>query len=315
MSSTAPGTRVRFGAFVFDERTLELSRDGVSIRLQHQPARVLARLVARAGDLVTREELRQAIWGEETFVDFDRGLNYAIGQIRIALEETADAPRHVETLRGLGYRFAGTVTRDVGAPREDVATPEAIVTGREAGARAGQPASSTPHVGRWWSRRRARLAAAALATAALAVVAGTSLRAPIQRQRQVSPLRVAVPPFTIEGTDGADPARAEALHAKVLVYLAQSGPLTVIDLSPEEANGTDALWRLEARIAASRGARKVFVTLRDERTGIIRWSEIFDTDSDDDLARQITAAVRMGAGLPPDTGPRLRRRARASSLP
>jgi DNA-binding winged helix-turn-helix (wHTH) protein len=97
----------RFGDFELDRHTLELRRNGELVKLQQQPARVLALLIERAGDLVTREELRKAVWADDTFVDFDRGLNYCIRQIRSALGETADAPRYLETLRGRGYRFVG----------------------------------------------------------------------------------------------------------------------------------------------------------------------------------------------------------------
>jgi DNA-binding winged helix-turn-helix (wHTH) protein len=67
---------VKFGAFDFDPATRELRRDGAPVRLQPQPAQVLACLLARPGEVVTREELRNAIWGEGTFVDFDRSLNF-----------------------------------------------------------------------------------------------------------------------------------------------------------------------------------------------------------------------------------------------
>lgn len=98
-------TTVRIGPYLFDVRSLELSRDGQRVHLQPQPARVLAALVARPGDLVTREELRDAIWGGETFVDFDRSLNFCIRQIRTALDDDATEPKYVETLRGRGYRY------------------------------------------------------------------------------------------------------------------------------------------------------------------------------------------------------------------
>ena len=102
-------TRVRFGVFEFDADTSELRRDGVSVRLQPQPARVLALLLARAGELVTRDELRQKVWGDETFVDFERGLNFAVAQIRSALGDSASSPRFIETVPRRGYRFIAPV--------------------------------------------------------------------------------------------------------------------------------------------------------------------------------------------------------------
>jgi DNA-binding winged helix-turn-helix (wHTH) protein/TolB-like protein len=100
---------VRFGQFEFDAATGELTRGDMPVRLQPQPARVLALLVERAGSIVTRDEIRRHVWGEETFVDFERGLNFCIAQIRTALGDTADSPRYVETIPKRGYRFIAPV--------------------------------------------------------------------------------------------------------------------------------------------------------------------------------------------------------------
>ena len=97
--------RVRFGTYDFDPETGELRREGVPVRLQAQPAQVLALLVAKAGEVVTRETLRQAVWGAETFVDFDRGLNFCVAQIRNALGDSAESPRFVRTVPKRGYQF------------------------------------------------------------------------------------------------------------------------------------------------------------------------------------------------------------------
>jgi TolB-like protein/Tfp pilus assembly protein PilF len=96
---------IRFGEFDLNEQTLELRRNGSLNRIQQQPARVLAFLLNHRGSLVTREQIRLAIWGEETFVDFEQGLNFCIRQIRRALNDQAECPRYIETLPRLGYRF------------------------------------------------------------------------------------------------------------------------------------------------------------------------------------------------------------------
>ena len=102
----APDPRnVRFADFEFDRHTLELRKGGTLVKLQQQPARLLAVLIEHAGDLVTRETLQRTLWGDDTFVDFDRGLNYCVKQIRAALGDSAENPRFLETLRGRGYRF------------------------------------------------------------------------------------------------------------------------------------------------------------------------------------------------------------------
>jgi DNA-binding winged helix-turn-helix (wHTH) protein/TolB-like protein len=100
---------VRFGDFEFEPLAGELRRDGVTTRLEPQPARVLAVLVERAGEVVSREELQQRVWSGDTFVDFERGLNYCIAQIRAALGESASEPRFVETLPRRGYRFIASI--------------------------------------------------------------------------------------------------------------------------------------------------------------------------------------------------------------
>src|SRR5438034_7973918 len=89
---------VRFGVFQVDLGAGELFKQGIKIRLQQQPLRVLALLLEHAGEVVTREDLRQAIWPAGTFVEFDVGLDAAIHKLRAALDDSAESPRFVETL-------------------------------------------------------------------------------------------------------------------------------------------------------------------------------------------------------------------------
>jgi DNA-binding winged helix-turn-helix (wHTH) protein len=100
---------VRFGVFEADLQTGELHKNGVKVPLQGQPFQVCALLLERSGELVTREELRQKVWPEDTFVDFEQALNTAVAKIRLALGDDADNPRFVETLPRRGYRFIGHV--------------------------------------------------------------------------------------------------------------------------------------------------------------------------------------------------------------
>jgi DNA-binding winged helix-turn-helix (wHTH) protein/TolB-like protein len=103
--------RIRFGLFEFDLASRELRREGALVRLQSQPAQVLAALIARAGQLVTREELRAAVWDSATYVDFDRGLNFCIAQIRAALGDDSTEPRFIRTLPKRGYQFIAPVQK------------------------------------------------------------------------------------------------------------------------------------------------------------------------------------------------------------
>ena len=100
---------VRFGIFELDVAAGELRKQGRRINLQQQPCQVLALLLRRPGELVTREELQQALWPGDTFVEFDQGLNTAIKKIRQALGDSAENPRFVETLPRKGYRFIAPV--------------------------------------------------------------------------------------------------------------------------------------------------------------------------------------------------------------
>ncbi|HEX8171126.1 MAG TPA: winged helix-turn-helix domain-containing protein [Thermoanaerobaculia bacterium] len=105
----------------------ELRRDGAPVHLQPQPSKVLALLAARAGELVTREELQRHVWGEETFVDFDQSLNWCIRRIREALGDDASKPRFIQTVPRRGYRFIADVAPRVlgsSAPRETATTRE-----------------------------------------------------------------------------------------------------------------------------------------------------------------------------------------------
>jgi eukaryotic-like serine/threonine-protein kinase len=115
--------RFRFGVFELDPRGGELWKAGVRTRLQPQPARVLAMLVSRAGDLVTREEIQREIWHEGTFVDFEQSLNFCIRQIRTALGDQAATPRYVETLPRRGYRLLVPV-EIIGGDPAPISDPE-----------------------------------------------------------------------------------------------------------------------------------------------------------------------------------------------
>jgi DNA-binding winged helix-turn-helix (wHTH) protein len=102
-------TTLRFAEYEADLRSGELRRQGHRLKLQEKPFQVLAALLIRPGELVTREELRQSLWPADTFVDFEHGLNTAVNKVREALRDSANDPRFIETLPRRGYRFIGTV--------------------------------------------------------------------------------------------------------------------------------------------------------------------------------------------------------------
>ena len=100
--------RISFGVYELDRDAMELRKHGVPIRLQEQPFRVLAMLAERPGEVITREQLQERIWGN-TFVDFDQSLNKAVNRVREALNDNAGTPQYIETVPRRGYRFIAPV--------------------------------------------------------------------------------------------------------------------------------------------------------------------------------------------------------------
>ena len=123
---------IRFDVFALDLQSGVLRREGRLVRLQEQPFRILALMVGRPGDVVTREELRQLLWPADTFVDFDHGLNSAVARLRDALKDSAGKPRFIETVAKKGYRFIGNLENDQppALPPESIPGKTAVATER-----------------------------------------------------------------------------------------------------------------------------------------------------------------------------------------
>src|SRR5512139_127105 len=109
-------TSLRFDAFEVDLAAGRLLKHGLRIHLREQSFQVLELLLARPGEVVTREELRQHLWPTEVFVDFENSLNTAVARLREALGDSAEHPSFIETLPKRGYRFTAPVTRPASAP-------------------------------------------------------------------------------------------------------------------------------------------------------------------------------------------------------
>jgi len=147
MSSSAPKTtRYRFGQFELEPAEGRLSRSGTPVKLQDLPFRLLVLLVERPGEIVSREEVRQRLWPEDTFVEFDNSLGVAVRKLREALRDDADAPRFVETVPRRGYRFVAPVTA------QDAPDPGILAEGpiKEA-TPAAADSSSLSSRGRYWT--------------------------------------------------------------------------------------------------------------------------------------------------------------------
>jgi len=198
---------VRFGVFAFNPSTGELRRDGIQVKLQPQPAKVLAILTARPGEVVSREDLRQQVWADGTFVDFERGLNFCIAQIRGALGDSAESPRFIETLPRRGYRFVAPVHAE---------PPQRSPVDR--GLEPGEP---TQVPGR--SRRRW------LAYVALVLAAGAAAGWYAIAARHV-PIRVAVVPFDNETGQDTYEGLARGVADATVARLAAPGRVERLDV-------------------------------------------------------------------------------------
>lgn len=119
-----PARRYRFGVFEADSATGELRRNGVRVKLHAQPFQVLAMLLERPGEMLTREEISRALWPEGTFVDYEHGVNSAVNRLRDALGDKAANPRFIETLARRGYRFVAPVERIVSSEAAPAAPAE-----------------------------------------------------------------------------------------------------------------------------------------------------------------------------------------------
>src|ERR1700722_15178625 len=137
--------QVIFGPFTVNGSSLYKS--GVRLRLSGQPFQILLILLARPGEVVTSEQLREQIWNQGTFVDFEHGLHAAINKLRKGLGDSAENPRYIETVPGQGYRFIGTLQ---GSPAPTTSAPGVT----DSSERPAQASEKSRPSGRSWSRRR-----------------------------------------------------------------------------------------------------------------------------------------------------------------
>jgi DNA-binding winged helix-turn-helix (wHTH) protein/TolB-like protein len=194
---------MRFGEFDVDPEAGELRKSGVRVKLQDLPFRLLVVLLRRPGTVVTREDLRRELWGTDTFVDAEAGLNTAIAKLREALGDSAETPAFIETLPKRGYRFVGTIVPDL-LPEADT---DAI------------------HIPLGYSRRAWVFAIAGIALSVLAFAAYRTTLAPARST-------IAVVRFHNE-TGIADHDRlAGSLTDAVVVSLARDPRYAVIGNSP-----------------------------------------------------------------------------------
>ena len=221
----------RFGPFEVDFRAGEILKNGRRIRLQDQPLQVLAMLLEHPGNVVTRDEFRQKLWPNDTFVDFDHGLNNAINKLRDALNDSSEAPRFIETLPRRGYRFIAEVNGgasmvpEAGALKDSIEAVEITSPVGAQGAAAAKPSpvSSLRHAGKFW------LAAAGLGIAA-AVILGLNFGRE-WRFGNNAPMKIqslAVLPLDNLSGDPSQEYFADGMTDALTTYLAQGHGIRVI---------------------------------------------------------------------------------------
>src|SRR5882762_7861425 len=264
---------VRFGEFEVDLRAGELFKQGIKIRLQQQPFRVLALLLEHPGEVVTREDLRQAIWPAGTFVEFDVGLDAAIHKLRSALGDSAENPQLVETLPRRGYRFIAAV--------DDVAASDA--------ARSLRPR-----------------AVAAISAGAVALVSIAVLWHPWSRPKATS---IAVLYF--EARDTADAYLAEGLTEDLTSLLGSVARVQVKSPgvvrhaqsaspgdAPAIARALDVHYLVDGSVRRVGARVRVSIRLLTGATSVAAWGDVFDRKPDELLAlpSEIARAVSLRVG-------------------
>lgn len=144
MATIKSSEAIRFGLFEVDCRSGELRKRGHKLKLPHQSFQILAMLLERPGEVVTREEIQKRLWPGDTVVEFEHSINAAIRRLRVALGDTADKPHFVETLAKRGYRFIGTLSQpNLGEPQEE--TAESAIFTRAERRQADAPRRLTDH--------------------------------------------------------------------------------------------------------------------------------------------------------------------------
>jgi len=220
MTDGPDNTVVRFGAFELDLKNEQLRKSGLLVKLPPQPLKILAWLSTHAGQLVTRQELQDQLWGPETFVDFEQGLNYCIKQIRLALGDDSDSPRFIETIPKRGYRFIAAV-HPPASPADGGATAR---TSDSTVPDLAPPAIQTRPAPRVLPLL---LVAASLIAIVLAVAHLTKTTRATRQRAAPPPLTLAVLPFDVLNREEAIGHLAIAIPDAITARLARAGQIRV----------------------------------------------------------------------------------------
>jgi TolB-like protein/DNA-binding winged helix-turn-helix (wHTH) protein/Flp pilus assembly protein TadD len=292
MQAKDPSSRLRFGVFEVDVQTGELTRQGKRLRLQEQPFQLLVMLLERPGVLVTRQELSTRLW-PQTVVDFDHGLNKAVGKIREILGDSPENPRFIETVARRGYRFLADVTvvtggeaRSAGEPIAPPGTSELVGS-----AHAGKSSRMRPGSAMLFGLGTALVLAASIAW----MLFPRSLPAPAIRSLAVLPME------NISGDTSQD-YFADGMTDELITRLAQVSALRVISRTsvmsykgarnslPEIARALNVDAIVEGTVSRSGERVRINAQLIQASTGTYIWAHSYDEELQDALALQSKVA-------------------------
>ena len=306
----------RFGPYDLRTRTRELYKHGTKLKLRAQPFQVLQALVERAGDVITREELRDLLWPEMMFVDFQHGLNAAISELRATLNDTASEPRYIETLPKVGYRIKVPVevveTAGTASETADLAVLTTRGEGTETAIEFNGPAVK---VNRGW-----KLSIGISLLALLGIVEGylqwTGAR--VHPQAMNGRVMLAVLPFQNLTGDAGQEFFSDGLTEEMIAQLGRLDPahLGVIARSsvekykekPEQVEKVNRELGVQYILEGSvrRGARNVRITAElvqtKDQTHV--WAREYDRDISDllalqaEIAKDIANEIRLTLGVP-----------------
>ena len=278
---------IRFGLFELDRKVLRLSKSGRTIKLPRQPLQLLAMLIERPGEIVSREDLQQRLWSSDVFVDFDHGLNKSIQKLRDALGDSATSPRYIETIPRVGYRFIAPVVN--GAPVQD---SESYVSLPRKTPDPLPAAVAAPGL------QKRRLWAACILL--LALITGWLI---YRRHHVAEPIRsLAVLPLENLSGDPGQEYFADGMTDELITMLAKNSTLRITSRTsvmqykgvhkplPQIAQGLGVDGILEGSISRANGEVHMTLQLIRADTDSHLWAESYDTGTKDVAALPEEAA-------------------------
>ena len=330
----------RFGQFEVDSRTGELRKQGLRLKLRGRPVDILLTLLARPGELVTRDELRAKLWPADTFVDFDHGLHSAVNRLRETLGDSADNPRFIETLPRKGYRFIAPVaaitrTSSPAPPATSVLSPPetSVPLRRETPLPAGldsplptpsetSVATGDTAVPRVRSTRTPR-AAIALAVVAFAAIAALVWTVAPHRSTSTNPMTIIVVPFDNLSGDSAQDYLSDGFTEELISELGMIGPnrLAVIGRTTsmvykgarksigQIGQEVGAAYLLAGSVRRSETRLRITAQLVNTTSMANLWSNSFDRDVGDillvqrEVAREIANSLALALTPSPPVTP------------